>query len=46
MTSSVHDKDHDTGIKWDSFGFDWNVKSPIISDRDRDLANLNELYSL
>jgi len=46
MTSSVHDKDHDTGIKWDSFGFDWNVKSPIISGRDRNLPNLNELYRL
>lgn len=28
---------HDTGIRWDSFGFDWGISSPIVSDRDRGL---------
>jgi len=46
MTSTVHNSDYDTGIRWNSFGFDWNIKSPIVSDRDRDLPNIDELYSL
>ncbi|MEQ9886776.1 MULTISPECIES: dTDP-4-dehydrorhamnose 3,5-epimerase [Pectobacterium] len=36
MTSTVHAPDHDSGIRWDSFGFDWNGKDVkyIISQRD------------
>lgn len=34
-TSSEHAPSHDGGILWDSFGFDWDCPSPIISQRDR-----------
>jgi dTDP-4-dehydrorhamnose 3,5-epimerase len=33
--TSVHAPAQDAGIAWDSFGFDWPVRSPIMSDRDR-----------
>jgi dTDP-4-dehydrorhamnose 3,5-epimerase/CDP-3, 6-dideoxy-D-glycero-D-glycero-4-hexulose-5-epimerase len=38
---------HDSGIKYDSFGFEWPVKSPIVSDRDRnfpDFRNWNTVF--
>jgi dTDP-4-dehydrorhamnose 3,5-epimerase len=35
QTSTVHSPAHDAGVRWDSFGFDWPVKNPILSDRDR-----------
>jgi dTDP-4-dehydrorhamnose 3,5-epimerase len=33
--TSVHSPDDDAGISWDSFGFDWPVEQPVMSDRDR-----------
>ncbi|MBK8803369.1 MAG: dTDP-4-dehydrorhamnose 3,5-epimerase family protein [Fibrobacteres bacterium] len=37
QTSTVNVPSHDTGIRWDSFGFEWPVETPILSDRDRAL---------
>lgn len=34
-TSTEHQPSHDRGIRWDSFGFQWPVDAPIVSDRDR-----------
>jgi dTDP-4-dehydrorhamnose 3,5-epimerase/CDP-3, 6-dideoxy-D-glycero-D-glycero-4-hexulose-5-epimerase len=34
--TSCYSKDHDCGIRYDSFGFDWPIKSPVISKRDRE----------
>ena len=34
-TDAVHAPELDTGIAWNSFGFDWKVSSPIMSERDR-----------
>lgn len=34
LTSTVHSPENDTGIHWDSFGFDWGIKKPIVSERD------------
>jgi dTDP-4-dehydrorhamnose 3,5-epimerase len=31
---------HDTGIRWDSFGFDWGTDNITISERDRTLPSL------
>jgi dTDP-4-dehydrorhamnose 3,5-epimerase len=33
-TSTVHNPIKDAGISWNSFGFEWPVDTPIISDRD------------
>ncbi len=35
LVSSEYNKDADTGIAYNSFGFDWGVASPIISERDK-----------
>lgn len=40
MATEIHSPDHDVGVKWDSFGFDWEVnENPIISDKDQSLPN-------
>lgn len=33
-TSTVHNPESDCGIRWDSFGFDWGVSQPCLSNRD------------
>lgn len=39
LVSKEYSPNHDTGIKWDSFGYDWKVKSPTISGRDKDFPD-------
>lgn len=34
LLSTVHSPEHDSGILWNSFGFEWGVSNPIISKRD------------
>lgn len=43
--SSCYSKEHDTGILWNSFGFDWNVSTPIISERDKSFTTFNNLIT-
>lgn len=33
--TSVYNSKSDNGILWNSFGFDWNCVSPILSNRDK-----------
>jgi len=33
-TSTEYAPQHDLGIRWNSFGFDWRCDSPILSERD------------
>lgn len=33
--TSCYSKEHDAGILWDSFGFNWGIENPIISERDK-----------
>lgn len=40
-----HDPDCDTGIRWDSFGFDWPCAEPILSRRDQLFPKLAEFNS-
>lgn len=46
MTTTVHAPDHDSGIRWDSFGLEWNLIFPkselVISDRDCTFPSLSE----
>lgn len=44
-TSTVHSPEHDHGLRWDSFGFSWPEKSPLVSERDRHLPTLREFRS-
>lgn len=43
MADNIHDGENDIGFKWNSFGFDWGIINPIISDRDIDLPNIENL---
>lgn len=40
--TKVHSAPHDLGIKWDSFGYDWKIKNPILSDRDMELIEFKD----
>jgi dTDP-4-dehydrorhamnose 3,5-epimerase len=40
LVSSAYNKESDTGIRWDSFGMDWQLRDPIISSRDRSFIAL------
>ncbi|MDR1984467.1 MAG: dTDP-4-dehydrorhamnose 3,5-epimerase family protein [Prevotellaceae bacterium] len=37
MATQEHSAKDDTGIRYDSFGFDWGIENPIISERDANL---------
>jgi dTDP-4-dehydrorhamnose 3,5-epimerase len=45
LTTSVYNKDNDTGIRFDSFGFNWPVANPIYSERDSNFVTLDDLES-
>ena len=40
--TKVHSAKHDLGIKWDSFGYDWKIKDPILSDKDLNLIEFKD----
>lgn len=42
LVSSEYSKEHDTGILYNSFGMDWGVDNPIISDRDLSFPRLED----
>lgn len=37
MSTKEHSAQNDTGVRWDSFGYDWKISNPILSDRDKNL---------
>ena len=43
--TTVYDNKHDSGVAWNSFGFDWGVETPIISERDKSFDSLNHFKS-
>lgn len=43
--TSEYAPENDSGIRWDSFGFDWGVIDPIMSNRDRDFPALTDFIS-
>lgn len=45
LQTTTHSPEHDRGIKYDSFGFDWQVDDPILSDRDKQHPTLKEFTS-
>lgn len=40
FSTSEYSAQHDTGVAWDSIGFNWGIVSPTISSRDRQLSTL------
>lgn len=45
QVTSGYSSAHDTGIAWDSIGYDWNIANPIISERDSGFISLEEFDS-
>lgn len=43
--TSEYAPQHDAGVRWDSFGFDWGITAPINSDRDRSFPALQDFSS-
>lgn len=42
MATELHSAKDDIGIRWDSFGYDWRITNPILSERDKTLPSLND----
>ncbi len=42
-TNTLHVPESDAGIRWDSFGFDWGIEFPLISERDSSLLTIAAL---
>lgn len=45
LVSSGYNPACDSGIAFDSFGFDWECKEPIMSDRDKNFIGLDNFES-
>lgn len=45
MNSKKYSADCDSGIHWDSFGFDWPDKNPQVSKKDRNMIRLDDFIS-
>ena len=45
LVSSAYSQQHDTGILYNSFGFDWEIINPIISNRDLSFPSIKEFNS-
>jgi dTDP-4-dehydrorhamnose 3,5-epimerase len=45
MQTAMYSVSHDSGVRWNSFGFDWGTDNPIVSKRDANLAPLNSFKS-
>ena len=45
LVSSEYNRSHDTGIRYDSIGFDWQLSNPIISARDLSFGELKDFDS-
>jgi len=46
LVSSEYDQPSDTGIRYDSIGFYWDVRNPIISARDMSFIGMKEFESV
>jgi len=42
LVDSTYDHNFDKGVNFSSIGFEWPIRDPIISARDRDLPELSE----
>lgn len=45
MQTTVYSADHDKGILWSSFGLNWGISDPVISQRDNSFPRLDEFES-
>jgi len=40
LQSQIYSAEHDKGLHYQSFGFDWRIEDPIVSDKDQALPPL------
>ena len=45
FVSSEYNSKADSGVRWNSFGFDWGISDPIVSDRDQAFPLLSDFSS-
>lgn len=48
MTTTVHAPESDAGIRWDSFGFDWQnqiASQNLISERDKTFPSIEQFHA-
>lgn len=45
LQTTGYSKEHDAGVRFDSFGFDWGVEHPLVSSRDQSFPTLEEFDS-
>jgi dTDP-4-dehydrorhamnose 3,5-epimerase len=43
--STTYHNEFDTGVRWDSFGYDWEIDNPVISARDLSFQPFEKLES-
>lgn len=43
LQSGEYNQESDAGVLWNSFGMDWDVTDPIISNRDKNFIKFSEL---
>ena len=43
--STEYDEKSDQGIIYNSFGYNWNVKDPLLSERDKTFLSLNDFLT-
>ncbi|WP_372713634.1 dTDP-4-dehydrorhamnose 3,5-epimerase [Ilyobacter sp.] len=44
--TKCYDSNCDFGISWNSFGFDWGIDSPIMSEKDKNLISFEEFSKI
>ena len=42
MSDNIHHGPSDVGFKYDSFGYNWKIDKPIISEKDRTLPDFEK----
>ena len=45
VQSGPFNQDNDTGILYDSIGYDWKIDTPILSDKDKSLISFKDFTS-
>jgi len=45
LVGTGYSPQHDRGVRWDSFGFDWGAENPSLSERDRSHPVFSEYSS-
>lgn len=45
FTSTIHSKLNDTGVRYDSFGYNWEIINPLLSERDLSFSLVSDFIS-